>query len=25
MQECPSVKQFITYEKEMNEGFAKTA
>jgi len=25
MQECPSVKKLLAYEKEVNEGFAKTA
>jgi hypothetical protein len=25
MQERPSVKKLITYEKEVNEGFSKTA
>jgi hypothetical protein len=25
MQECPSVKKLLAYEKEVNEKFAKTA
>jgi hypothetical protein len=25
MQKCPSVKKLLAYEKEVNEGFAKTA